>query len=229
MNTTTTTQAANPWAVQPSQGGDFEKAPVGNHPAVLVALIDLGTQWQDGYQGEPGKWQRRVYWCWELVTKRLSGTKGRNHVLGMDLTLSTHEKAKMRKIIESRSGRKVPDGVPYDISTELGKPCLLNVILKGQYPQIDGVSAVPDGMVVPSPTYKPVAVSLRDHEEAGSPVVADWLPWLFGRKLGDVVMDCREIAGDGEHGRGRKGGASSSAAGDDESSSSAADDESIPF
>lgn len=46
-------------------GGNYEKPPPGNHPAVCVAIIDMGTQKQE-YQGNV-TFAHRAYFVWELV------------------------------------------------------------------------------------------------------------------------------------------------------------------
>ena len=60
-----------------SSGGDYENAPVGNHPAVLVAMIDIGTHEED-YQGAK-KQTRKIYLAWELVDEKKAD--GKNHVI----------------------------------------------------------------------------------------------------------------------------------------------------
>jgi hypothetical protein len=42
-----------------STGGKYPKAPPGNHPAVLVAMVAMGTH-KSGYAGEE-VWQERLY------------------------------------------------------------------------------------------------------------------------------------------------------------------------
>lgn len=190
------------WAIptKKDDGGKFEKAPPGNHPAVLVAIIDLGNQWQEPYSHpKPGekpqvaKYQHKMYFVYELVTKKMTGKVNENHVIAVDLTFSMYETAKMRKWVESRLGKKLPDGVAYDITQELGQPVLLNVQLKGDYPRIEGVSAVPEGLPVPPPLHKPVAWKMGDPADALPP----WLPYLYGRPIADVIRDSRELKGAG--------------------------------
>src|SRR5687768_1016144 len=121
------------WSMTANKGGGGSvKAPAGNHRAVLVGIFDMGRQWQDGFQGAEGKWQHRAYFVWELVDEPIAGT-AKNHVIGIDLTLSLNEKAKLRKWIEARTGKAIPDGTPFDPTTELGQPCMLNVVMKGDY------------------------------------------------------------------------------------------------
>jgi len=180
------------WKQKASKGGGgdgegIDRPPPGNHPAVLVAIIDMGTQDTD-FQGKPGK-AHRAYFVWELVTRKVAGTKGTNHLIGIDLTVSLNENAKLRKWVEARKNKRMPDGYEYDISKELGQPCLLNVTLnKREYPVVSGMSAVPDGLSIPGPQRKPFLWGLDDDTDD----LPDWLPWLYGRKIADHIADCHE-------------------------------------
>ncbi len=182
------------WTQKASKGGDgnFEKAPAGNHPAVLVALIDMGTQTVDGFQGGPSKEQHRAYMVWELVSE--PDSNGKNFLIGMDLNISLNEKATLRKWIEARTGKPIPEGSEYDISKELGQPCLLSVVEKNGYPKIMGMSGVPKGTAVPKPTKALTTWTLDDYGSAGKIDLPDWLPWLFGECIEDHIMRCGEIA-----------------------------------
>lgn len=184
------------WAIPAKQGeGKFEKAPAGNHPAVLVAMIDLGNQWQEPYgtprpgeKAQAAKYQHRLYFVYELVTKKLTGKHNENHLIAIDLTLSMHEKSTMRKWVEARLGRRIRDNETYDVSAELGQPVLLNVVEKNGYPKIAGVSGIPDGLPVP-PAQRP-ATSWKLNDPFA--LLPSWLPWLYGRDIPTVIRDSEE-------------------------------------
>lgn len=173
-------------------GGGGEKAPPGNHLAVLVGVFSMGTQEND-FQGDVTR-QRRAFFVWELVGATIAGTT-KNHVIGIDLNLSLNEKAKLRKWIEARTGKAIPDGTPFNPATELGQPCLLNVVEKGGYPKIAGVAALPKGMPNPTPTYKPTLTTLDDFK-ANAGCIPEWCPWLYGSPLADHIRASIELAGD---------------------------------
>lgn len=180
--------------VKPTSGqGGTEKPPVGNHAAVQVAIIDMGTH-EEEFQGRKS-WRRKAYFVWELVTEKMSGTHDRNHVIAIDLFVSLNDKAKLRKFIESRTGKKLDESQEFDITSELGQKCLIGVVANAKgYPRVETVSAVPKGLPFPDPQHKPVVITL-DEIKAGTPI-PDWVPWLYGEKLADVIARCREIAGD---------------------------------
>jgi hypothetical protein len=181
--------------VNSGKGESFEKAPIGNHPAVLVAMIDMGHQMQE-YGGNV-TFPHRAYFVWELVTAQVSGTTGRNHVIGIDLTVSLNEKAKLRQWIESRVGKKMPDDAEYDISKELGQKCLLDVIAnKKGYPVVNGMKSVPKGLPFPEHQNQPVAITLEEFKN-GTPI-PDWVPYIYGEPLGDVIRRCQELTGKAE-------------------------------
>ena len=192
-----------------SGGGGSEKAPPGNHPAVLVGMVDLGTQWVNGFQGAEGRWARKGYFVWELVGEPVAGQPSRNHLVGCDLTMSNNEKATLRKWVEARTGRKLPDGAPLDLEAELGQPCLLNVVANAKgYPKVDGLTALPRGMSAPPAKTAPFAWPLLPPPPGSPPAawakwradlparLADlpgWLPWHYGKPLSEHVLSCREM------------------------------------
>lgn len=172
--------------------GEYEKAPTGTHPAVCVAILDMGTQVQE-FQGKKTD-QHRLFFVWELVTEQMKG--GNNHVVGIDLTLSLNEKAKLRQWIEARRGEKIVDGTDYDASDELGKPCLLTVANNDAgYPKVNGMSGIPKGLVVGAATYTPIVRTLEDYIADGAVTLPEWIPWLYGESLTDHIMRCKEFNG----------------------------------
>lgn len=184
------------WTMQPTKsgvggaGGAIEKAPAGNHPAVLVAIIDLGHQLRQF--DDDGKWQHRIYLVWELVTEKQSG--GANHVVGALVTMSLHEMATLRKWVEARRAAPIAEGQDFNITEELGKPCLLNIKHSDKgYPRVDGVTAVPKGLPCPPATRKPFALTL-DEYRAGTKV-PEWIPWLYGKPISDHIGQSRELSG----------------------------------
>jgi hypothetical protein len=179
------------WKQTASKGGEgnFEKAPPGNHPAVLVGMIDMGIQ-ESEFQGEK-KDAHRVYFVWELPHEKKED--GNSHTIAIDLTLSLNEKAKLRKWIESRIGRQIADGEEYDVSSELGQACLLNVVQKDKYPKVEGMSALPKGMAAPVATITPFAWHLDQLKETGKIDLPAWVPYLFGEPLIEHIRRAKDI------------------------------------
>lgn len=189
------------FVVQASKGGGgaSEQVPAGNHPAVLVGLVDCGTQHEE-FQGT-ASWKRQLLLVWQLPTKKRSD--GRPHVLDAVVTLSLNEKAKLRKWAEALTGAPIPDGGTFDVSTLLGKACMLGVKQNEKgYARVDTVAAFPD-LGVPAPAATVPAFSCTLDEFRGGKSLPEWLPWQWSRAVGqrvsvpDFVRLCREIAGDG--------------------------------
>lgn len=180
------------WTIPKSGAGKTEKPPAGNHLAILVGLFDMGKQWQEPFNPakDKGYWAWRAFFVWELTGEEIAGT-GKNHVIGIDLSLSTGDRSKLRKWVEARTGRPLVE--PFDPTTELGQACLLNVIEKNGYPKVDGMAALPKGMPVPKPTYPVTALSLDDFK-GGTPV-PEWVPYLYGSPLEEHIRACQEIGG----------------------------------
>jgi hypothetical protein len=176
-------------------GGDFAEAPpAGPHPAVLVGLIQLGTQ-ETEFQGKKD-WKEQILLVWELTATKKSQS-AENHIIQKQYTFSLNQKAALRKLIENWRGKSLQEGEDFDIARCLGKPCLVTVIHTGTgerpYGKIEGVGGVPAGLTVPAPTKTPTAWEITD------PIakLPDWLPFLYGESVLDVIKRSQEISGKG--------------------------------
>lgn len=113
-------------------GGDFAPVPEGNWPAICYRFIDLGTQ-QTTYQGQPRE-THQVQIAWELKDEECvmrDGPKaGQPMMIQQTYTWSMHEKAKLRKDLESWRGKKFTDAEieTFDVRKLLAMPCLLSVV-----------------------------------------------------------------------------------------------------
>ncbi len=176
-----------------SGGEDFVLPPVGNHPAVCVAVIDLGTQRRLKYQSQETEDVRMVYLCWELVD--VEGSP----VVGREFRVSLHEKSGLRHFVDSWTGAK-KDGERFNIFTLSGKPCLLDIKHAESrdgtrtYSKIEGAAALPRVkgklMEISPPTHEPVALKLAERD--GLP---NWVPYSFGKSIAKVMSDALELRG----------------------------------
>ncbi|AMV25485.1 hypothetical protein VT84_13890 [Gemmata sp. SH-PL17] len=180
-------------------GAEREQVPAGNAPAVLVALVDCGSQ-HDEFQGK-ASWRRNVLLVWELPTKKKKD--GKSHTIDAVVTMSLNEKAKLRKWAESMMNAKISDGADFDITTLVGKACLVSVLHNEKgYARVEAVTGYPDGMPPPTATLAPFVCGL-DEFQAGSKPLPEWVPWQWSKALGqrvspgDYIRACKEIAGDG--------------------------------
>lgn len=139
----------------PPEGGNFAPPPAGTFPAVCYRVIDLGTQ-QTTYLGET-KRQHKVLLSWEIKDDEavIETDNGKQPMtIHQRYTWSTHEKAALRKHLESWRGKTFteadfgPGG--FDIRNVIGVGCLLGIVHneKGDktWANISSVSKLPKGM-----------------------------------------------------------------------------------
>jgi len=143
-----------------------EQVPSGNHVARCVKMIHIGTV-NTEYLGEV-KVQNKIRIGWELPneTRVFNPDKGEQPmVIENTYTLSMHEKASLRAMLQNWRGKAFTDeeAKGFDVTKLLGVPCMLNVIHKpskdGQkvYANISGVTPLPKGFVCPeqvNPTFE---------------------------------------------------------------------------
>lgn len=131
---------------------EFAPPPAGSHAAICYRLIDLGTQ-QTTFNNET-KRQHKIMLSWELPGETMEN--GEPFSVHQRFTLSMHEKATLRKQLEAWRGRAFTDeeAAKFDISSILGKPCLLSIVhnQKGDrtYANIASVGKLPKGMEPPA-------------------------------------------------------------------------------
>lgn len=116
-----------------NQSSGFSLPEPGPHKARCVKIIDLGTQTSD-YQGKQII-AHKVMLVWELPESMNSGDETKPPVpflVNKEYTVSTNEKANLRKDVESWLGRTLsPEEVKeLDIDKLLNRPCQLNLIHK---------------------------------------------------------------------------------------------------
>jgi hypothetical protein len=114
-------------------GQDFDPIAEGMHHAVCYALYDLGTQYNERY----GKSLRKVLIAWELPDERMEIVKDDHkfdlpRAISKQYTSSLHEKANLRKELESWRGKSFSEQEleGFDITKLLGVNCTLQVLHK---------------------------------------------------------------------------------------------------
>jgi hypothetical protein len=133
-------------------GRDFQPAPAGVHQAVCVDVVDLGIL-DVTWQGVTKK-QHKVNVAWQIAEDR---DDGKPFLVFKRYTLSLHEKAGLRKDLESWLGRKFTrdDEMGFDVETMLGRNCLLNIthnqVGEKTYANVQNVSPLMKGMVAMNP------------------------------------------------------------------------------
>jgi hypothetical protein len=143
-------------------GGSFENPEAGSYAAVCIRMIDLGTQ-EITWEGTT-KFQHKVKIVWELSEKMADG---RPFITMRDYTVSLHEKAQLRKDLESWRGRPfTPEELAgFDPKVLIGKGCMINLIQKGDYMNVATISKLPKGMEAPVPQNPTCFFSLSDFNQ----------------------------------------------------------------
>jgi hypothetical protein len=168
---------------------NYTPPPAGMHVARCYRLIDLGTQ-PKTYQGKPTGEARKIMASWELLGEdRMSD--GKPFTISKSWFLSMHEKAALRKDLESWRGRPFTpeEEHSFDVSKLLGAYCLINVI---QEPGQDGTPYTKIGAITPlmKGMAKPEAVNDNIIFDADEPDME--LYGTFSDKMKELIAGCRE-------------------------------------
>jgi hypothetical protein len=137
-------------------GGDFKSVPPGTHLAICNLIADVGMQPGSAMFPQP---KHQIYVRFEVPAERIDYEKDGKKlsgpvVIGQFFTASMNEKANLRKQLESWRGRAFTDDEAenFDVSTILGKPCMLSVVENEKggktYSNIVSISGIPKGVQV---------------------------------------------------------------------------------
>lgn len=163
---------------------EFELIPTGNHFARCYGLVDLGTQTTNSPMYGV-KHNRQIMILFE--TPKTCMQDGRPFGLNTKYNWSLHEKAKLRKDIESWLLTDLDDGDEFDISRLITEPCMLGVAhtvsnKNGRtYPDIKSISAMPEGVDLPLLFNESIVFSLDEY----SRTVFDKLPRWVRKMISD--------------------------------------------
>ncbi len=162
-----------PIMAKESGGGSFIPAPAGAHTAVCCDVVDLGLL-KVSFGGKE-KEQHKIRIVWQIGEDMESG---KPFTVGRRYTLSLHEKAALRKDLESWRGRSFnkEELSGFDVECLIGVPCLLNVIQETRdnstYANVTSIMRLPKGMTALTVTSDYVRVCDRpaDGQKADEPV-----------------------------------------------------------
>lgn len=150
-----------------SGSGDFVQAPIGNHVARCIKLIDIGTQ-EGEYAGKP-TYRRQIVVMWELPNETFQNKDGQDapFVVSKWYTASLSEKANLRADLVNWRGREFTSEelMGFESKNILDKPCMVQVTHseKGKA-KVTGVSSIPKGLEVPARVNELVYFSLEKDE-----------------------------------------------------------------
>lgn len=155
-------------------GAEFELAPAGAHPAVCCDVVDLGVMKVE-YGGKE-KQQHKIRIVWQIDELDSNGKAFR---VQKRYTLSLHEKAALRKDLESWRGKPFNEEQlgGFDIEKLLSIGCFLNVIHESKgdktYANVTAIMPLPKG--VHGPTVREyVRVCEREPGDKNPPPAQDF-------------------------------------------------------
>lgn len=171
-------------AIVASKGSSFTPCPGGTFCALCVDVVDLGMV-KSTYSGKI-KNQHKVNIVWQIEETR---DDGKPFMPRKRYTLSLHEKASLRKDLESWRGRPFSDDElsGFDLEALIGVPCMISVVqaaVAGQiYANVTAIMKSPKGLTPPAadPSYVRVQDRPRDGDAGASRNEApednpDWSP-----------------------------------------------------
>lgn len=148
-------------------GVTFSPAPAGLHHAICTAIYDLGTQYSERFDNSAHK----VLIQWELPNERIEiDGESKPRAISKQYTLSLHEKATLRKDLETWRGKGFSgkELLGFDISKLLGVNCQIQIIhnTKGEktYANISAILPLQKGMNKLSPENPLREFSIDDSE-----------------------------------------------------------------
>jgi len=127
-------------------GGNFVPCPSGTWSAVCCDVVDLGVL--KVTFGGKDKQQHKIYISWQIEENM---PDGKPFLVSKRYTLSLHEKAGLRKDLESWRGKAFTDEEceGFDVEKLIGVPCFLNVLQekKGDdtYSNVKAIMRLPRG------------------------------------------------------------------------------------
>lgn len=152
-------------------GGNFAPCPEGSHIAVCTHLVDLGTQYSKFYD----KNRPRILFGWEIDEQRDDGER---FMVWAEYTMSLHENASLRKVLEGWRGRAftAKELKGFALKNVLGKPCTVTVQHNESngrtYANVITVGGIPKQLK--GSVFEPSKTVLFDLEDPDMSVYADF-------------------------------------------------------
>ncbi len=158
-----------------NEGGNFTPAPAGTHIARCYRFVDMGSHEQT-FQGESKGLKRLVILSFELCNELMPPDENgieRPFTVSKRYTWSMHEKANLRKDLESWRGKKFdeekdfgPDG--FNVKKLLGVPATITVTHDESdgktYTNITGIGGMMKGVEAPEQVNQSVYVALTKED-----------------------------------------------------------------
>lgn len=123
----------------------------GVYMAVCVGVVDLGEQYSELYKN----YSNKVKFVWALPTETIEvDGKQEERQLSREFSVATKNTSKLRTFLSSWNSKTYSDDefLELDMCEQVGKACMLNVILNetGEYANVDSIMPIPNGIPVPT-------------------------------------------------------------------------------
>lgn len=165
-------------------GQPVNPVPAGTHQAVLIGVIDIGSQDATDFSGNP-EVQHQVIMLFELPHERMDDGRPRN--VSRRFKLSMHEKAGLRKCVHALIGKKLTDAeaMQIELAKLCGANCLIEIVEQprkdgnGTYSKVEGFTTLMRGMKPVEPEGDCIAYEIEQGEPpAGLP---EWIKGEIGK------------------------------------------------
>lgn len=147
----------------------------GVYMAVCIGIIDLGEQYSEMFKS----YRNEVQIVWEIPseTVEIDGeTKPRQ--LSRTFSVATSKKANLRAVLSSWNGKAYSDDEfgEIDLFDQIGRPCMLNVVLNdsGEYANVDSVVPMPKGVPAPVSTTTPIRWDMDAWDDEVFKTLPEW-------------------------------------------------------
>ena len=161
--------------VRETGDGSFPQAPTGVEPARCYGVIDIGSHTSELY----GRTARQVVLMFELTDARIDEGEhaGEPYRMSQFYNASLHEKAKLRKHLESWRGREFTPAElgGFDLKNLLDIQVNLNLVSKEQKTRIDGLLATRKGEKFAPLIAQPLYFNLDAFDAAVFAILPEWL------------------------------------------------------
>ena len=147
-------------------GATYPVCPGGSHVGICIDVVDLGLV-KSEYGGK-AKTQHKIRIVWQTGEPR---DDGKHHQVSKRYTLSLHEKASLRKDLESWRGRPFTSEEleGWDVESVLGAGALLSVVQNATngniYANVAAIMRPPKGTILPILDSGYVRVKDREPED----------------------------------------------------------------
>lgn len=170
------------FTISAPEGNSIPIIEAGMYPAVCIAIIDIGEQYNKAFD----KYSRKCIFQWEIPDETITiDGEEKPRVISETYTASLAEKATLRKALESWRGREFTQEelTCFDLENVLGAPCMLNIIHKenskgNKFASISTITRLPKGMTVATETPKKI-FSLNDPDALDR--INDFPEWIQNR------------------------------------------------